>query len=367
MTDAALGDEKKDLHFAVVVGINRYPGIRNLKRARNDAKAFKKWLVSPDGGGLPAKNVKHVWAEPQDEQTFRRPSDSWPTSTQVNRALESHNDAMDDRLDADPTAFDRSRLYLYASGHGIAPGGGKGAVLMADADEARGRLGYNIELSLYETWYLGWGRFSEVVIFADCCRDRVFAAPGMGPPWDNSADRFGNTKTVLGFASTFGSSAFEPSDVPNPNTARGYFTQALLDGLWGAAADPATGEIDTTRLSQYVSESVRALTDGKKIKQETNMPVDVGKPIVFRPRGSKIVRRPTRQVTVRFPPGFKRRVALRRGDLSTDQTWSGRDGDWKLDLDEGFYSVVLSPSGKPGPFNDNGVFKVIAMDRDVQL
>jgi hypothetical protein len=42
-----------DLHFAVVVGINRYPGIKDLKYARDDAERFRDWLVDLEGGGVP--------------------------------------------------------------------------------------------------------------------------------------------------------------------------------------------------------------------------------------------------------------------------------------------------------------------------
>ena len=41
------------LHFGVAVGINRYPDIRHLRRAKGDAEAFANWLSRPDGGGLP--------------------------------------------------------------------------------------------------------------------------------------------------------------------------------------------------------------------------------------------------------------------------------------------------------------------------
>jgi hypothetical protein len=40
-------------HYAVVVGINRYPGIRDLQAARRDAEDFANWLRDPSGGALP--------------------------------------------------------------------------------------------------------------------------------------------------------------------------------------------------------------------------------------------------------------------------------------------------------------------------
>jgi uncharacterized caspase-like protein len=363
----AANQAPNDLHYAVVVGINRYPGIRDLKLARRDATEFRRWLVSPDGGGLPRKNVKSIAARPSDERSFTSSREAWPTARYVNDALEDLNEAVKARVRANPASFARSRLYVYASGHGIAPANGTGAVLMADADVARDALGYNIELSLYSGWYVACGLFREVVIFADCCRDRIVAAPGMGPPWTMCQNPYGPTKTALGFATTFATSAFEPTDVKNLDAARGYFTQALLDGLWGGAADPGTGELNTNHLANYVSQSVQALTEKKRFTQQPNMVSDPGNPIVFRAAGSPIPHQPRRRVTLRFPQAFQGRVTLHRGNLSTGKSWSARRGAWKIELDEGLYSAV--PAGRAGRvlFKEEGLFRVLAKDCDVQL
>src|SRR5262249_49474385 len=156
--------------------------------------------------------------------------DAFPTARYVNDALGDVTGDVKLHVRADPASFPRSRLYLYASGHGIAPANGTGAVLMADADAAEDSFGYNIEISLYSAWYVACGWFSEVVIFADCCRDRMFTAPGMGPPWSACPNPFGPTNVCTGFATTFATSAFEPlepADVKNLDQARGYFTRAL--------------------------------------------------------------------------------------------------------------------------------------------
>jgi hypothetical protein len=51
-----------DHHYAVVVGINRYPGLSDLTGARADAEAFAQWLEDGDGGALPAANIRRVMA-----------------------------------------------------------------------------------------------------------------------------------------------------------------------------------------------------------------------------------------------------------------------------------------------------------------
>jgi hypothetical protein len=367
MTDHDRGAALNDLHYAVVVGINRYPGVRDLKYARRDAHGFKKWLVSRDGGRLPPRNVKSIAARPSQETSFKTARQAWPTARYINDALEDINYDIRSRVREDPSAFERTRLYLYASGHGIAPANGTGAVLMADADVKRDALGYNIELSLYSQWYVDCGLFREVVIFADCCRDRFFTAPGMGPPWTVCPNPYGPTRVATGFATTFATSAFEPRDVTNLDAARGYFTKALLDGLCGGAVDPGSGKLDTNSLSVYVRQSVQALTEDQRFGQQPNMVADPGDPIVFRPSGSPLRGRPKRRVTVRFPAGYKGRVRLTQGDGSDGRSWSARRGPWKLELEEGLYAVSPERSGGGTAFQNEATFRVLAKDCSVQL
>ena len=44
--------------YAIVIGIDRYPGFRDLGGACNDAEAFAEWLTDPNGGDVPAENVR---------------------------------------------------------------------------------------------------------------------------------------------------------------------------------------------------------------------------------------------------------------------------------------------------------------------
>ncbi|HEX3455763.1 MAG TPA: caspase family protein [Gaiellaceae bacterium] len=356
-----------DMHYAVVVGINRYPGIRDLRHARSDARAFREWLVSPSGGMVPARNVRSVLAKPSDEKLFKLPREAQPTAGLVNDALFDVTEELRQRVRKDVASFKRSRLYVYASGHGIAPANGTGAVLMADANAAQDAYGYNIEISLYSSWFVACGWFSELVFFADCCRDRMFNAPGMGPPWGACPNPFGETNVVTGFATTFAASAFEPTDVKNLDQARGYFTRALLDGLQGGAADPNTGRIDTNSLAPYVMQSVEALTARKQFKQNPNIVGDVANPIVFRPAGSSTARQ-RRQVTISFPAGFRGGATLQRGDLTTVKHWKSVGRLPKtLRLDEGFYLVVPDPPAAPDAFKNGGTFQIVGKDENVKL
>ena len=46
--------------FAVVIGISRYPYLKDIAGSVNDAEAFASWLTEYSGGGLPHNNVSLV-------------------------------------------------------------------------------------------------------------------------------------------------------------------------------------------------------------------------------------------------------------------------------------------------------------------
>jgi hypothetical protein len=75
-----------NLHFGVVVGINRYPGISNLQHARAGAELFRDWLVDPNGGALPPGNVQLVAATAKDEVEFRTAELAHPERAEIDAA-----------------------------------------------------------------------------------------------------------------------------------------------------------------------------------------------------------------------------------------------------------------------------------------
>jgi hypothetical protein len=348
-----------DLHYAVVVGINRYPGIRDLRYARTDAEAFRDWLVSPDGGRLPQENVVLVTATEDQEQTFTSALDARPTRTDVDRALRRINDTVRRRVSENAADWDRTRLYFYVSGHGIAPPTSQGALLMADAE--RDVLGESIELALYGQWYEGCGVFREVVIFADCCRERVPGAPpGRYPPFNLCSKPYGRITRLVGYATGLGELAFEPFEAEDPDKERGFFTRALLDALERAPVDPAAGGITSETLGPYVRQTVEELTKEAPNPQLAKIVVEAGEPILLRP--AQASERARWKVTITLPAGFAGEAELLRGDRSLVERRSAAAGPWELQLEEGFYGVF--PAGGAQPLH---LFQVVGGDIDVRL
>jgi Caspase domain len=346
------------LHFGVCVGIDRYPGFpgRDLGSARGDAIAFSQWLLGPEGGALPPDNVTVVTASA--EEMWAQAWDARPQLKEVNRALDSYNRRLRDYLDADPASPNASRLYVYASGHGIGPMDGECGVLMADAD--LDNLGDHVELAKYRQWYEGFGKFREVVIFADCCREIPAAGvPANGPPFTWSGQPIG-VHAFTGYASRLGEAAWEPKTTADRDAARGYFTRALLAGLRGGAVDPSLGVVTSTTLAQYVSQAVEESTrDVLAYPQKAEHKGDPAVPILFSSPAEPLRHR----VTIQFPDGFSGDVVIRSAGGTEVARAQAAGADWAVELPDGYYEVAAATTTT----STDWLFKVVGVDVDVRL
>jgi hypothetical protein len=302
-----------------------------------------------------------VTASPNEEQAFTGPGDARPKRSDVDLALRKLNQAIRQRVAQAAEDWDRTRLYIYVSGHGIAPPTNAGAVLMADAE--RDVLGECIELAMYGQWYESCGIFRELVVLADCCRERPRGAPpGMLPPFNLCQTPYGRTTRVLGYATGFGELAFEPLEAEHPDEQRGFFTKALLEGLRGAAAvDPDLGGITSETLAVYVTKAVEEMTKDQPVRQRAQILVEAGNPILL--RATAVQQRPRWTVTIALPAGFSGQAVLRDGDNS-EIARHDAGTPWQLELDEGLYGV-FPPNGRNA--RPIGLFEVLGGDTDVQL
>jgi len=343
-------------HFAVVVGINQYPDIRNLKFAKGDAEEFAKWLEDPQGGALPKDNVAVIVAEVPDG-TSRE--DAAPTRKEVIKALRKFRDQVDTHIKETPEDWDQTRLYFYVSGHGIAPDPRDAALLMADSGPED--YGENITCSLLLDYMLRSQPFHQIAVFADCCRERVTGAPLGGLPWTVTERNNGQVLKVIGCATYFGDLAYEPSEeeAKMPDDLRGYFTKALLEGLRGNAPRNEDGYIDSNTLSQYVVRRVGELTSHRPNKQVPTMDADPGNPITF---GQKLEAGPQKAVRhrahLKFITPYNGTVELRDGDNTIIDRHNTADGDWNVELPNGLYRVTPENKAAGVVFLDKGFFEI---------
>lgn len=344
-----------DRHYAVVVGIDKYPKIDPLNGPVNDAKNFRDWLVDAAGGGLDPDNVRLVISDPAV-------ADARPVQDEIDDALLEINDRARQAIGDSNEAFLRSRLILYVAGHGIMPSDGDGALLLANARS--GAYSRNIELRAYADWYKKAGLFAQVIIYADCCRNFWAAARGTPPTMDDPARPNGDVAYLIWYATGVGRYSYEDTDpsIP-PDQRRGYFTTALLDGLRGGAVAGADGAITARALLGYVSDRVaKAVTASNKRYPQKVSPVGTLEDVVL---ASTTVPRHA-HVTIRFPDGFTGAVELEQPDGSREP-YDPAAGPWQLDLPPGRYGVVLAGTEDGSAFAGEGLFRVTGDDRDVTL
>jgi hypothetical protein len=344
-------------HFAVVVGINRYPGISDLKHAKNDARDFYDWLVSPTGGRVLPGNVTTVMADDAAERNFTSAVKSLPDLAEVNRELGDINSRFEDLAEAEPRIVEGSRLYIYGSGHGIVPDFSSGALAMANCSP-RDRSYEHLNFGRYCEWYRSSFIFREVLVFADCCRTQQPMVEPMGPPWQRAAQRRGQCSYYVGWATEYGGLAHETID--EADLARGYFTRAIIDGLHGGAARRETGEITFSSLYEYAMTSVEYQLKGLDLDQTPEFEGPRSDP-VLRPASLGPLPRKTRRMTLHLPPGISGTIELWRDAENTGIALDGSQQVHVLDLEEDTYEL-RPPAG--ATLEKGGIFRVIAQDRD---
>ena len=246
--------------YALVIGVDEYPNYKPLKGPVRDATEFAAWLGDAQaGGGVPQANL-HLLSNP-----------AYP----VGEISESLFDIIKQVDAARANGQMPRRFYLYFSGHGQSPKIDEiNLCLKMWSATTRSRLA----LAARECWseLVNCAGFSEVAIFLDCCRVWVAGAGGMEPgvtcPIPQAAAA--GTRVFQAFSSEFLRQSYEAAAVPAngsaPTEYSGFFTRALMDGLKGAAADPAGG-VRQEVLKTYLESSVPRIA--KNARNVTQQPV----------------------------------------------------------------------------------------------
>lgn len=238
--------------FALVVGIAGYPrygptpnDANDLKGPVHDAKEVASYLES---AGVPKANITLLTSvghngagwPPPPPRPIRADIESWLTSI-VLKSIENVQAGNGPRIGR--------RLYIYMSGHGLAPEKSKRALVTADALSKT-----FIDHVLATVWHehLSNSRyFDEYVLWMDCCTQaKVTLLPSL-PPFEIKGALIPRAKQFVVCAAKFPLLAVELPLGP-AGEYRGVFTYELLRGLKGAAANPATGEIRTKDLEGYL-------------------------------------------------------------------------------------------------------------------
>lgn len=321
-------------HFAVVIGVDNYPGYSSLRGARRDARAFNQWLTDPTGGGLDKAHVELLLSiKPRHTSNSSTPTTFLddqlrPLHHQIEHAFESILNL---------ASNGGERLYVYFSGHGIAINALRTVLCLPPWSPAR--KGYALDSESYLNLVCTSGIFREVIFLLDCCRTPVRLDTSM--PTTITARLAGSAgqpaKYFVANATEAWNAAYEAME-SNGNHAQtqGFFTRALLLGLRGGARDK-NGLITASSLKDYLEYHVPMIAQASNRSQNPDIVHNLnnsGLGCVFATTCST----PSPDVIVEFKSSRSGSVALLDGKLNT-LSWHNADaGLWRVpNLGKGLY------------------------------
>lgn len=245
------------MNWAVVIGIDRYWSDRaSLHGAVNDALSMREWLLDPQGGNVPAKQLLLLLSPRQEAK---------PDVEFVEATKDNINLAINDLMLI--SKGEGERLFFFFAGHGL-------TARVSNRDEnALVTTGFNAvntdhSIALRSLWeFFETTQFRDQFFFVDACRNV--------PPWEEHEFEIGRwtlprsrdpgkppVQQFILYATSPGLKANEIRDVPGAE--HGAFTKALLEGLGGDATAKAWSwerecyEVRWERLVNYVRKRVEA-------------------------------------------------------------------------------------------------------------
>ena len=336
-----------DLDYAVVIGIEHYKDIlQPLGGPHTDTKDFVKWLIDSAGGNLPYQD--NTWSA---DPTNISPSNNilmLLSTSQYTPIKDDVDDWMDNMMNDFQTRNIRGRrLYFYFSGHGIGNSQMNSAMLFPKWTYSNRNYALSSEKYLLEL--VNRGAFEEIFFFMDCCRNRIAGVQGLPPSWAAALPANNNPEYLLYYASEFDAPAFEAQINKLDNLLpRGLFTEVLLNGLKGGAANK-DGLLRITDLIKYVKRKLPelALSKGKTQIPKPIPAIDSEKQITG-PFQKSV------DIVVQFnTPGFD--MVLEDADVKEVKNGNSSDGRWDLNLHRGEYLLRKKNESEGLRFYNDGI------------
>ncbi len=347
--------------YAIIIGIQNYPdlddahnGFEPLSGPENDARGFEEWVKCTNGGAVPSHNIGTILSS-NFGSSVNDASVAKPTVLEIAGAFEKLRKLSEKRQQKMAGSKIGRRLYIFMSGHGIAPTPfgtrieKEAALLMANVDSS------NITSTLYHipgiytaTWFCENECFDEVFLFMDCCRDvKITSSTNNFLPNKGAAT---NTTRFYAFAAKWSRRAKETMI---DGKMQGVFTKALLSALWGACAypdpDPAangSGVITGAALKSFLFRNVKKFMDPQFKEDEEDLEPDIhyepkgneGKNIVIR-KGVPLQMFP---VIINISAGVTGTLKIRYDSKQEVASKPGVNGpgQWTISLPIGSYLVA---------------------------
>lgn len=334
--------------YAIVVGISSYPGLgkqgqtADLQAATTDAEDIAQWLVLPAGGGLTDDKVHVQLVTAKTLPAPQFPGIAQPQAFAVRQAFRNLDDIAQENLRTTGKTRIGRRLYIYMSGHGFSPQRRAGALYTGDAS-SRDPLHSNA--SGWLDWFQEMAYFDEYVLWMDCCMDRIFAVVLEATFTNKGAITAEAGPTFIGLAAH---RSLKTVERLIDGKMRGVFTWTLLQGLKGAAVDPATNEVNGRSLGDHLINALKQYLT----------PEDLADPDIS--KEPEIVQSDQRLILVKNPPGKSKCPVIFSFDTALAgqqaQVWGGQppapqqvlidaSGHAKADLAMGLYVVELATAG----------------------
>lgn len=220
--------------WSIIVGINYYPGVTNLQGPRLDSTLFKRWVEN--AGFVPPDHIYCIQS-PTDPPTSI--DQAVPTEGKISEAFEK----LIKTAAKDRAHYLGRRLYVFFSGHGIVPLQGsrpefrEAALLTAEAEFP---VYKHVAARAWAEWFRAMGIFDEVLLFADCCRDRednVRVTQPLYPQWSQLRPE---GRQFYAFSTRLASQAWEQS-LGMPPQVRGVMSFVVDQALKNGRSTTRTG------------------------------------------------------------------------------------------------------------------------------
>jgi len=243
-------------HYAILLAINIYPGLRNLEGPENDIAAFAAWLTDPKGGNLDPSKIQAI--KSSDFPTVLDPNDANPQERAFIKALNKW--VRDDKNNW----LNRvgARLYIYMAGHGFTAGATLSDPALFSAVAQNGDTAH-IAGYRYAAKIANAGFFDEIILIMDCCQDVLKASQVLEPTWSPpERNKSANVKMLQAYGAPRGQAAFEREETPG-GPKRGYFSTVMLEALRTALPDAnglVTGQTLKNQFLQIWSDRYKAET-----------------------------------------------------------------------------------------------------------
>jgi hypothetical protein len=235
--------------YAVVIGISHYSdtsgGLTNLQFADRDARDFRDFLFSPDGGSFPKDNVRILLNEDATSQNVRSALFTFLTKAQP-----------------------QDEVVLYIAGHGAAdPNDPRNLYLLTYDTKLEDMGGTAFPMWHLQDVFTRVLKAKRVITFADTCHSYGFSGErGRGKKSNNLVNQY-----IAHYANDSDRAVITASDISQLSYegdkwggGHGVFTYYLLKGLKGEADFNRDGTVTAGELFAYIHDNVDKATEGSQ-------------------------------------------------------------------------------------------------------